>query len=115
MLTVCDAIPRPRDLVTAEFATLRLRLLKIAARVIKDREPRPLRFRRRLSRGRAVPLAAERALAFRVMSGGAVAASPASPLKRVLDQCRPSFKTPSDDARSIKDRPANVPVVNRSG
>ena len=33
MLTVRDAIPAPRDLAKAEFATLRLRLLKIAARV----------------------------------------------------------------------------------
>jgi hypothetical protein len=33
MLTVRDAIPNPRDLARAEFATLRLRLLKIAARV----------------------------------------------------------------------------------
>ena len=35
MLTVRDAIPKARDLATAEFATLRLRLLKIAARVIE--------------------------------------------------------------------------------
>ena len=35
MLTVRDAIPSPRDLARAEFATLRLRLLKIAARVIE--------------------------------------------------------------------------------
>ena len=33
MLTVRDAIPRPQPLATAEFTTLRLRLLKIAARV----------------------------------------------------------------------------------
>ena len=33
MLAVRDAIPSPRDLAKAEFATLRLRLLKIAARV----------------------------------------------------------------------------------
>ncbi len=33
MLTVRDAIPRQRALATAEFATLRVRLLKIAARV----------------------------------------------------------------------------------
>ncbi|MCS3764765.1 hypothetical protein GGE24_005539 [Bradyrhizobium centrosematis] len=33
MLTVRDAIPKGRELATAEFATLRLRLLKIAARV----------------------------------------------------------------------------------
>ena len=35
MLTVRDAIPRQRDLAKAEFATLRLRLLKIAARVVE--------------------------------------------------------------------------------
>jgi hypothetical protein len=33
VLTVRDAIPKPRDLATAEFTTIRLRLLKIAARV----------------------------------------------------------------------------------
>ena len=33
MLSVRDAIPRMRDLAKAEFATLRLRLLKIAVRV----------------------------------------------------------------------------------
>ncbi len=35
MLTVRDAIPQPRDLAKAEFATLRLRLIKIAARVVE--------------------------------------------------------------------------------
>ncbi len=35
MLAVRDAIPKARDLAKAEFATLRLRLLKIAARVIE--------------------------------------------------------------------------------
>ena len=35
MLTVRDAIPKARDLAKAEFATLRLRLIKIAARVIE--------------------------------------------------------------------------------
>ena len=78
MLTMRDAISRPRDLATAKFATLRLRLLKIAARVIEVDtpgltaiDPRPPRLRRRLSRSRAVPLAAERTLAFRAISGGA--------------------------------------------
>ncbi len=33
MLTVRDAIPKPQPLATAEFTTLRLRLLKIAARI----------------------------------------------------------------------------------
>ena len=35
MLTVRDAIPKMRDLAKAEFSTLRLRLIKIAARVIE--------------------------------------------------------------------------------
>ncbi|WP_338028993.1 transposase [Bradyrhizobium septentrionale] len=35
MLTVRDAIPKARELATAEFATLRLRLLKLAARVVE--------------------------------------------------------------------------------
>jgi hypothetical protein len=35
MLTVRDAIPKARELATAQFATLRLRLLKIAARVVE--------------------------------------------------------------------------------
>ncbi|MGH2910456.1 MAG: IS1380 family transposase [Solirubrobacteraceae bacterium] len=35
MLAVRDAIPTSRELATAEFATLRLRLLKVAARIIE--------------------------------------------------------------------------------
>jgi len=35
MLTLRDAIPKPQPLATAEFATLRIRLLKIAARIIE--------------------------------------------------------------------------------
>ena len=35
MLAVSDAIPKMRDLTNAEFATLRLRLIKVAARVIE--------------------------------------------------------------------------------
>ena len=35
MLTVRDAIPKAQELATAEFSTLRLRLLKIAARVVE--------------------------------------------------------------------------------
>jgi hypothetical protein len=35
MLTLRDAIPRPQPLARAEFTTLRLRLLKVAARVIE--------------------------------------------------------------------------------
>lgn len=35
MLTVRDAIPKFRELATAEFSTLRLRLLKVAARIVE--------------------------------------------------------------------------------
>ena len=35
MLKVRDAIPRPQPLATAEFTTLRLRLIKIAARIVE--------------------------------------------------------------------------------
>lgn len=35
MLSVRDAIPKTRDLARAEFSTLRMRLIKIAARVIE--------------------------------------------------------------------------------
>jgi len=35
MPAVREAIPKARDLASAEFATLRLRLIKIAARVIE--------------------------------------------------------------------------------
>ena len=44
-------IPKPRDLANAEFSTLRLRLIKIAARVSRNRKPRPSRFRRQLPEG----------------------------------------------------------------
>ncbi len=37
MLDVRDAIPKVRDLASAEFTTLRLRLLKVAARIVKTR------------------------------------------------------------------------------
>ena len=36
MLTVRDAIPKPQPLALAEFATLRARLLKIAARITES-------------------------------------------------------------------------------
>ena len=49
ILAVRDAIPKSRDLAKAEFATLRLRLLKIAARVVENGQPRPPGLRRRLS------------------------------------------------------------------
>ena len=50
MLTVRDAIPKPRDLANAEFSTLRLRLIKIAARVIETASRVRLRLRRPLPR-----------------------------------------------------------------
>jgi hypothetical protein len=44
MLAVRDAIPAARDLAKAEFATLRLKLIKIAARVVEMASRAPLAF-----------------------------------------------------------------------
>ena len=52
MLDVRDAIPIVRDLARVEFTALRLRLLKVAARIVETRAPRAHRLRGRLSRGR---------------------------------------------------------------
>ena len=44
MLTVRDAIPKPQRLATAEFTTLRLRLLKTAGRITEIATPVRLAF-----------------------------------------------------------------------
>ena len=50
MLTLRDAIPKQQTLATAEFATLRMRLLKIAARVAETATRVRIALRRRLLR-----------------------------------------------------------------
>ena len=54
ILTVRDAIPKAHALATAEFATIRLRLLKLGTRVIETAVPRPPRLRRCLPRRRLI-------------------------------------------------------------
>jgi len=55
MLGLRDAIPKPQPLARAEFTTLRMRLIKIGARIAEtDRQQGPHRFCGRTSRGRAV-------------------------------------------------------------
>jgi hypothetical protein len=44
MLKLRDAIPKPQPLATAEFTTLRMRLLKIAARITETATPVPIAF-----------------------------------------------------------------------
>ena len=73
MLTVRDAIPKVRDLAKAEFATLRLRLIKDRRPRRRNRKPRAARLRRRLSGGRSVPQPAGRLHAARPVIGGACA------------------------------------------
>ncbi|MCP1748853.1 hypothetical protein ABIF68_011454 [Bradyrhizobium japonicum] len=83
MLTVRDAIPKVRELAAAEFATLRLRLLKLAARVVETTS------RIRLAFAAACPEAdlirgLPGALAAQSLTGGASAPrSPNLSLKRV--------------------------------
>ena len=80
MLTVRDAIPKVRELATAEFATLRLRLLKIAARVVETTSRIRLAFAAACPEARPDPLLAWRAAAARSLTGGA---------------CRPRLPNPS--------------------
>ena len=61
VLTIRAAIPKPHSLARAEFATIRLRLLKLAARISKT-ATRVRRVRRRMSRRHAVPQPGEYAL-----------------------------------------------------
>jgi hypothetical protein len=55
MLTVRDAIPKPRDLANAEYSTLRLRLINIAARVIETASRVRLAFAAGCPEGRSAP------------------------------------------------------------
>jgi len=68
MLAVRDAIPKVRDLAKAEFATLRLRLLKIAARVVETASRVRLAF---AAGSRSVPRIARSPHALRPVTGGA--------------------------------------------
>lgn len=69
MLTLREAVPTTDHLSNAEFATLRLRLLKLGARVIETVSR--IRLRRRLSRGQPVPTNRSHAAARSTMSAGA--------------------------------------------
>jgi hypothetical protein len=66
-----EAIPKARDLASAEFATLRLRLINIAARCHRNRQPRAARLRRLMSRSRSVPQPAGCAHPARTVNAGA--------------------------------------------
>ena len=79
VLAVREAIPMAHALAKAEFTTIRLRLLKIAARVIREREPGPPRLRRRLPRRCAVSPDRCRPPAHAELSTGAAQPRPARP------------------------------------
>ena len=90
MLTVRDAIPQQRDLARAEFTTLRLRLLKIAARVVETARTVRLAFAACHPEadlfaslpGALAPLGS--------LTDGASAPSPSPFLQRVIKKCEPS-------------------------
>jgi hypothetical protein len=73
MLAVRDAIPKPQTLATAEFTTLRMRLLKIAARDHRDRNTGPYRVGRRPPGSRVVPWYRAQPPTRRPMTQGAAA------------------------------------------
>ena len=85
MLTLRDAIPKPQPLASAEFTTLRLRLIKIAARITETATPGAHRLRRRLPRGCAVPRHRALAPTGRTVTAGACAPN------------RPISSTPTPD------------------
>ncbi|MHC2575418.1 hypothetical protein ACVI1J_002930 [Bradyrhizobium diazoefficiens] len=82
MLTVRDAIPKVRELAAAEFATLRLRLLKCRP-CGRDLEPHSPCVCRGMSRSRPDPLLARRAAPARSVTDRACARSPAPLLHRL--------------------------------
>ena len=88
MLAVRDAIPKERDLAKAEFATLRLKLLKIAARVVEMASRVRLAFAAACPEAELFRRSARRADAARTLNDGAQRPlSPCRFLQRV-QQCR---------------------------
>ncbi len=80
MLTVRDAIPKPQPLATAEFATLRVRLLKIAGRITETAHAVRIAFAAASSRSRAVPRRRTQPATRRAVTTGAVAPDPPRPI-----------------------------------
>ena len=78
MLTVRDAIPKPQPLATAEFTTLRLRLLKIAARVTETATRVRIAFAAACPEAELVPRRRAQPATRRAMTAGAIAPEPAS-------------------------------------
>ena len=75
MLAMRDAIPKPQPLATAEFTTLRLRLLKIAGRITETATR--VRALAGVPRSRAVPWRRAQPPARRTMTAGAIGPGPA--------------------------------------
>ena len=115
MLTVRDAIPKPRDLANAEFSTLRLRLIKIAARVIETAS------RVRLAFAAGCPEAdLFRSLPGALNDGAKKPLRPSSSLQRVRKRTgRQAVKKPKEPARPQSSRPQRrrkpTAVVNTMG
>src|SRR5262245_62596105 len=75
MLTLRDAIPKAHALAKAEFATIRLRLIKLGARVIETASiTHSPRLRCRLPRGRSHQASRHYHQSRRTVKAGAVAA-----------------------------------------
>ena len=106
MLTLRDAIPRAAPLARAQFATLRLRLLKIGTRVIEKAT------RVRIHFTSACPDAS----LFRLLAGRLAAAGPWGPGRRVpntralstLNPATTDLKTRYPIASQISARPQSV-------
>ena len=114
-----DAIPKMRDLAKAEFSTLRLRLIKVAARVIETASRVRLAFQR-LPGSRSVLRPASRLDAARTLTAGAYAPfshphpSSASPENYVSRGEKPNgaAQLNSNNRKSSAGKPAFMNRVN---
>jgi hypothetical protein len=82
MLAMRSAAPKRSPLSTAEFATIRLRLIKIAARVVEGAAPHPCLFAHGMSGSRRLPRARRTVLRRRTVAIAAL--SPHRALRRNL-------------------------------
>ncbi len=80
MLTARDAIPKPQPLATAEFTTLRVRLLKIAGRITETATRVRIAFAAASPRSRVVPQRRAQPATRRAVTAGAAAPDPPHPI-----------------------------------
>ena len=118
MLTVRDAIPKPHPLATAEFTTLRMRLLKIAARITETATRVRIAFAAACPEAAIVPRHRAQLPARRTMTRRAhrprTHRSRQPQRRHNPDRCRDETGDMQHRARS-SDSTTNINAMNRTG